>query len=102
MRMNDRVTLLKRTAGRDAAGQPIEDWPEVATVWSNVRFQTGAEVMRANAETSIVKVSIRIRARADIDSTWRARYKSVEYDIKSALPDSDDRAFMFLLCESIR
>lgn len=100
MKMNDRVTLLQRTTGRDAAGQPTEDFAEAATVWANVRFQTGAEVMRANAETWIVRVSIRIRARTDVDSAWRMRYRGAEYDVKSALPDSDDRAFMFLVCES--
>jgi SPP1 family predicted phage head-tail adaptor len=103
MKMNDRVTLLKRAAGRDAAGQPLPDsWADTATVWANVRFQTGAEVLRANAETSIVRVSIRIRARADVDGAWRVRFKGIEYDVKSALPDSDDRQFMFLVCESIK
>jgi len=101
MTMNQRVTLLKREQGRDAAGQPVESWPEVATIWAGVRFQTGAEVLRANAETSIVRVSIRIRTRADIDGAWRVRYLGVEYDIKSALPDSADRQFMFLVCESV-
>ena len=102
MKMNDRVTLLQRTPGRDAAGQPTEDFPEVATVWANVRFQTGAEAMRANATTSIMKVSIRIRSRTDVDGSWRVRHRGAEYDVKSALPDSDDRAFMFLVCESVK
>jgi len=99
--MNQRVTLLKRAQGRDAAGQPVEDWPEVATIWANVKFQTGAEVLRANAETSIVRVSIRIRARSDVDGAWRVRYAGIDYDVKSALPDSADRQFMFLVCESV-
>lgn len=101
MTMNQRVTLLKREQGRDAAGQSIESWPDVATIWANIKFQTGAEVLRANAETSVVRVSIRIRARTDVDGAWRVRYQGVEYDIKSALPDSADRQFMFLVCESI-
>jgi SPP1 family predicted phage head-tail adaptor len=102
MTMNHRVTLLKREQGRDAAGQPIDDWVDIATVFSNVRFQTGAEVLRANAETSIVRVSVRIRARNDVDGAWRVRYRGVEYDNKSALPDSNDRQFMFLVCESVK
>jgi len=101
MTMNQRVTLLKREQGRDAAGQPVEGWPEVATIWANVKFQTGAEVMRANAETSIVRVSIRIRARPDVDGAWRVRYLGVEYDVKSVLPDSADRQFAFIVCESV-
>ena len=102
MTMNHRVTLMRREQGRDAAGQPVDGWTDVTTIFSNVKFQTGAEVLRANAETSIVRVSIRIRARADVDGAWRVRYLGVEYDIKSALPDSNDRQFMFLVCESVK
>lgn len=102
MTMNHRVTLLKRTAGRDAAGQPVDSWVALPSIWANVKFQTGAEVLRANAETSIVRVSVRIRARTDVDGAWRVRYLGVEYDIKSALPDSNDRQFMFLVCESVK
>lgn len=102
MKMNDRITLLKREHGRDAAGQPIENWAALPDIWSNVKFETGAQVLRANADISVVRVSIRIRRRADVDHTFRVRHKGVEYDVKSALPDSADSAFMFLVCESVK
>jgi len=98
--MNDRVTLQSRGAGKDALGQPIESWPDIATVWADVLFQSGAEVMRAGADTAIVKCSIRIRARADVDTGARVLFNSKVYDVKSALPDNSDRRFMFLVCES--
>ena len=97
--MNDRVELLKRATGRDGAGQPVESWPVLRGVWANVKFQSGAEVMRANADVSIVKCSIRIRAVRDVDSSMRARHKGVVYDIQAVLPDSNNRDFMFLACE---
>jgi SPP1 family predicted phage head-tail adaptor len=99
--MNHRITLLRRQAGRDALNQPIEDWADVATIWADVRFQSGAEVLRANAEVSVKRASIRIRARKDIDASWRIRYQGEEFDVKSALPD-DDRSFVFLVCESVK
>lgn len=102
MKMNDRITLLKRESGRDAAGQPAETWPGVTTIWAHVKFETGAQVLRANADISVVRVSIRIRARTDVDQTFRVRHKGVEYDVKSVIPDSSDRAFMFLVCEATR
>jgi SPP1 family predicted phage head-tail adaptor len=98
--MNDRVTLQQRGTGKDSLGQPIESWPDIATVWADVLFQSGAEVMRAGADTAIVKCSIRIRARADVDTGARVRFNSKVYDVKSALPDNSDRRFMFLVCES--
>lgn len=101
--MNDRIVLLKRTAGRDGAGQRLpEAWVRMQEVWANVKFQSGAEIMRANADVSIVKCSIRIRVRSDVDASMKARYLRTDYDIKAVLPDSNDRDFMFLVCEAVK
>lgn len=99
--MNHRITLMRREAGFDPAGQPVTDWADVATIWADVRFQSGAEVLRANADVSVRRASIRIRARKDVDASWRVRYAGEEYDIKSALPDVD-RSFAFLVVESAK
>lgn len=101
--MNDRIALLKRTAGRDGAGQKLpEAWAPLPEIWANVKFQSGAEAIRANADVSIVRCSIRIRVRSDVDATMRACYKRVDYDIQAVLPDSNDRDFMFLVCETAK
>lgn len=100
--MNHRITLLKPPVGTDAAGRALKEWVSLPSIWADVRFQSGVEAIRGGADTSIVKVSIRIRARADVDTGMRAQYKGVEYDIKSALPDNNDRQFMFLVCESFK
>ena len=100
--MNDRITLQRRAEGEDILGQPVDTWPDIASVWAHVRFMPGTEVLRAGAETSIVKCSIRIRARADIDSSARVLYKAKTYDIKSAPPDDRDPRFMFLVCEAVK
>jgi SPP1 family predicted phage head-tail adaptor len=102
MTMNHRVELLKPPAGTDAAGRLLKTWTLLQEVWANVKFQTGAEVIRGSAETSIVKVSIRIRARRDVDASMRARYRGVEYNIRAVLPDSANPDFMFLVCESFK
>jgi SPP1 family predicted phage head-tail adaptor len=96
--MNHRITLLKRAPGTDSVGRAVDEWSTVATVWADVRFQTGAEVLRANAEVAIKRASIRIRARSGVDPSWRVRYLDEDYNVKSALPDID-RAFLFLVCE---
>jgi SPP1 family predicted phage head-tail adaptor len=97
--MNHRITLMRREAGKDSVGQPVTDWVDVATIWAHVLFQSGAEVLRANADVSVKRASIRIRSRRDIDASWRVRYAGEEYEVKgSPLPDRDPM-FMFLVCE---
>lgn len=98
--LNDRIMLQVRAATVDAAGQPVETWADAAQVWADVRFQTGAEVLRNDLNASIVRISVRIRVLAGIDTSWRLVHKGVAYDVKSALPDSQDRRFLFLVCES--
>lgn len=99
--MNHKITLMRQQTGKDAAGQPVETWADVATIWSDVRFQSGAEVLRAGSEVAIKRATIRIRSRTDVDASWRVRYKGEVFDVKSALP-ADDRAFMFMVVEAVK
>lgn len=92
---------MRQQTGKDAAGQPVETWADVATIWSDVRFQSGAEVLRAGSEVAIKRATIRIRSRTDVDASWRMRYKGEVFDVKSALP-ADDRAFMFMVVEAAK
>lgn len=101
--MNDRVTLQKRVTAEDAIGRPVDDWSDVATVWSNVRFQSGAEVIRTNAELGVTKASIRIRKRTDVDVGMRVVFKTWTFELKGPpLPDASDNRFAFLVCESVK
>jgi len=98
--MNDRITLQRPGPGAGKLRTP-ETWEPFATVWAHVLFPSGAEVVRAGAEVSIVKCSIRVRARADIDTSARVLFKGKAYDVESALPDSRDSRFMFLVCKAV-
>lgn len=100
--MNQKVTPLRPSIARNAANERVGGHEAMPDVWANIKFQTGAEVLRADADVSVVKCSIRIRARRDVDASWRVRYQGVEYDIKAVIPDSADRDYMFLVCESVK
>ncbi|MEH6434288.1 phage head closure protein [Massilia sp. DD77] len=103
MTLNHRVMLLKPGVVRNAANERVNSFEPVQEVWASVRFQTGAEVMRAGADVSIVKCSVRIRARSDVDASWRVRYKGVDYEVKSPpLEDSKGSDFVFLVCEGVK
>jgi SPP1 family predicted phage head-tail adaptor len=102
MTMNHRFTPLKPPADRDAAGQSIGGWTPLPDRWGDVLFQTGAEVMRANAAVAIKRCSIRANFDPAVDESWRARYLGVDYNIVSVQPDSKDRRKMFLVCEAVK
>jgi SPP1 family predicted phage head-tail adaptor len=98
----NRIVVIQRPAAtQDAAGQPIPTWATLATVWANVRHLSGSETIKADAEASTVKASIRILRRTDIDASMRVALGTTNYQIRAVLPDEIDRDKMDLVCEIV-
>lgn len=103
--LTERVSLRARSAGVDAAGQPVDTWTEVAQVWANILNRNGFESIKADHDVSIVRASIRIRDRSDITPAMRAVHLRGDavvatYEIKAVLPVQGRRA-VDLACEVI-
>lgn len=98
-KLNRQVTIQRPDAGQDSIGQPAQTWAPLATVFANVRQLSGIETIRAGAESSTVKASIRIRYRADITTAMRVVQGSTVYQIKAVMPDEGGRQFVDLACE---
>lgn len=100
--LNTRVTIQQRTSGVDDWGSPLpEAWQDVASVWADFRHKSGSETIRADAETSTVRASVRIRWRSDIDAGQRIRVGGAFYDIEAVLPDLAGRVFVDLVCKRV-
>lgn len=99
--LRDRITVQKMGSGVDEWGTPLPtDWQEYAKVWANFKHLTGSESIRSGADTSIVKASVRVRFRKDIDASMRVQHLGFTYDIEAVLPD-DRRVFMDLICKRV-
>lgn len=85
----------------DEIGQPVTTWTTKATAWANIRHQSGAESIRSDAVTSVVKASIRIRYRADIDATMRVVHGATVYQITAVMPDVGGREYVDLVCQVV-
>ena len=86
-KLNRRITIQRKTAGTDAWGAPLPDaWADYATVWANVRHLSGTESIKAGADVSVVRASIRIRWREDITAGMRVMVGAAVYDIDAPLP----------------
>lgn len=99
--LNRRVIIERPSTERNAIGELLAGWTEVATVWANIRYLNGVETIKAGAETSIAKASIRIRYRTDLDASMRARYGETVFGIKTILPDEGARWHVDLACEVV-
>lgn len=95
--LNERVNIEHRSTSVDAIGQPVESWSLLAAVWASVKKQSGLESIKADADTSSVKSSIRIRYRNGIDAGMRVIHGDDIYDIKATLENKPD-AYIDLVC----
>lgn len=98
-RLNARVTLQRRTAGQDAAGQPVEGWEDVAQVWADFRVLSGMEAIKADALTSVTKASCRVRYREDLTPDMRAMVSGEAWQIVSIHPDVNRRRYVDVVLE---
>jgi len=94
--------LQRRGTGRDANGQPVAAWEDVAEVWANIKGQTGMGTitrMQENVPASVEKYSIRIRYREGVTSAMRVLYGDQVFDIRQVRMDFERRVWTDLICE---
>ena len=100
-KLNRKVTIQHLVEGQDEIGQPVTTWEPLATVWASVRYLSGAETIKAGAQVSTTQASIRIRRRTDVTAAMRVVLGSTVFQIKSVLPDEQERERLDLVCEVV-
>ena len=101
-RFNKRLTILRPPGPdeTDTAGQPLDDWPTVATVWGGIETLRGREFFSAQAVNAEVTTRIRIRHREGIDRTMRVTYRGEIYEVLYVIPVEYDRHELQLMCKA--
>jgi SPP1 family predicted phage head-tail adaptor len=98
-RLKDRIDIQQRTTTQDATGQPIESWTTVLPgCAAEILHVSGLQTIKGGADVSIVKVSIRLRYRTDIDETMRVLHGSTLYAINALLPNRSG-GWLDLVCQ---
>lgn len=104
--MRSRIQLLRGVAGEDAAGQPSNQWQPLRMIWADIRHAGGLATIKANAEVSIVRASIRIRSQPDVVAGMRAvhtaRGVTTTYDIEAVPPPAAGQDYTDLICKVVR
>ena len=89
--MRHRVSIRTFTTTRNAAGEELRTWSELAAVWAAAEHKTGgsSEVEQAAQTTAKISVVFRIRYRTDINEKMVIVWNSKAWNIRSLLPDYD-------------
>lgn len=99
--LRNRIHIQRRTGGKDGWGSPLPDGWESLTpsrIAANVKHLSGVSTIKASADTSIVRASIRIRRRTDVDAGMRVVFGAQVYEIEAVLP-GETREHIDLVCK---
>ena len=100
-RLSSYCTLQQPNTAQDALGQPVPGWVDVAQVWADIRHQSGLSAIKAGADVSVVKASIRIRYRDGVNAGMRVLHDGVAYNIEAVLPDVSRHRYVDLVAEVV-
>ena len=102
MMLNDRITIQKPAAAAGTLRHQAGGWTDLGVFWANVRHMGGLETMRANSDVSVLRASVRMWYRPEIDATMQLVHNGVTYGISSPPLRNADRRFMDLVCEAVK
>lgn len=91
-----RCQLQARLEIFDEIGQPSIEWATVREFYGDIKYLNGLSTIKAGADTSISKVSIRA-LHGVFDAGQRVVHEGVVFDIQSVQPDGK-RKELDLVC----
>lgn len=102
--LRDRIHIQRKTDERDEWGSAKPGaWENITPqrLAANVRHRSGLGAIKADAEVSIVRASIRIRRRSDVGAGMRVVFLETVYDIEAVLP-GETREYVDLVCKQTK
>lgn len=97
--LRERIHIQRRTTAEDDWGSPNSAWENITAqrLAANVRHRSGMSTIKADADVSVSRVSIRIRRRTDVNAGMRVLFDGQVYEIDDVLP-GESREYIDLVC----
>jgi SPP1 family predicted phage head-tail adaptor len=99
-KLDQRVTLQRRTTVADEGGGGAESWVTVADVWADAWPVSGAERTAAQQLEAAALVRVRIRRRADVTASWRVLWLGRAHAIRHVADGGPRDPYLTLDCEA--
>jgi len=85
-KLDQRITFQQKGVTKNAIGEEVVSWSDVATVWAEVVPLRGREFYAAAQTQQVVDVRFRIRARSGLTNDMRVLWKGTPHDITALIP----------------
>jgi len=97
--LDRRIKLDAPVITRDSEfGVEVTTWTTVATVWGKLMERMASEGIEADQRVMTRQITIRIRYRADVLTTWRVVCGTRRFRVTGTL-EVGRREYLHLLCE---
>lgn len=93
-----RVTLQAATKARNASGEEIKTYTDIATVWAAIFPVSAKEYMSAGQLQAAVTHRVNIRFRADVKPDWRIKFGNRYFEIKAITNREERNISLDLIC----
>ena len=101
-RLRHRVTIQRGTPGRDGFGTEVLAWSTVATVWAEVRSNSGHEQVQPNEQIfSNLTHQVTLRYRTGLSAKMRLLWNSRFLEIQSVREPDNRLRMMQLDCMEV-
>lgn len=97
-KMRYRVELQSTTDTTDTGGGRAQTWSTLAIIYANIIPKSGTERYKHDKITDSVTHEMYIRYRTDIDPSYRIKYGSRTFSIKSILNVDERDRYQLLTC----
>ncbi|AOM42624.1 phage head closure protein [Xenorhabdus hominickii] len=97
-RLRHRINIQGICSDRTPSGSVIKERYTVATVWAEVKFISGRELVASKTVLSESLVRFWIRYRGDINTAMEIVFKGKTYTVQAVMPDNR-LILLELLCQ---
>lgn len=85
-KLTERITFQQKQTSRNAMGEELVTWIDVASVWAEAIPLRGNAFFAANQQQHTVDVRFRIRSRTGLSESMRLNWRGEPYDISALIP----------------
>lgn len=99
--LDTRISIQRRVATQDTAGEPALAWETVAERWASLERTPGREIWNSAQRAGRVPTVFRLRYLAGVTPDMRVVAQGRVFDIKSVVRPSGRAAELSLVCDEI-
>ncbi len=86
--LRERITLESRQTTRDAVGGEDVTWRHEDDTWAAIDAISGREANVASQLAAVTSLAVVLRARTDVQATWRVRWGDRVLSVEAVLPSA--------------